>query len=348
MSIVPKTAIPAAASAPTVDGAEGAGRVHRAEALDVGRKWEPGGNTRNCDPQGVDCGSLGALGHATAARTPRSPAPVTTCTSSSTSGTTSRATRSRRTECVGHWQADSVEILIDPRGNSHARRNRDTATTFKLGVFPFTNDPAEQQRQRRQRPVLVARRRQPPGLLDRAAGRARSSDAPNAPGVQVATDARWVGSNDTSADHAYAGGGYTIEVKIPMAELPAAVDPDRMGLNITPYDNDDNTAEGGLDDAAAHRHEHAPGVVDVRQRAVRPVPLGPRDAAGLHPAGGPLDRRPPTRTCRARTSTARSRRRRSPSPRATACRSPVGCPPPRATGSPPRRPRSRPPRSSST
>ncbi len=71
------------------------------------------------------------------------------------------------------------------------------------------------------------------------------SDAPNAPGVEVATDATWVGSNDTAVDHAYAGGGYTIEVKIPMADLPAAVDPARMGLNITPYDNDDNTEGTG-------------------------------------------------------------------------------------------------------
>ena len=73
-------------------------------------------------------------------------------------------------ECVAHWLADSVEILIDPRGTA-SQTNMDTASTFKLGVFPFTNDPSEHERQRRQRPVLVARRRQPPGLLDRAAGR---------------------------------------------------------------------------------------------------------------------------------------------------------------------------------
>src|SRR4029079_3483264 len=40
-------------------------------------------------------------------------------------------------------------------------------------------------------------------------------------------------------------GGYNLEVKIPMADLPAAVDPDHIGLNITPYDNDDNTAGTG-------------------------------------------------------------------------------------------------------
>src|SRR4029079_3006444 len=40
-------------------------------------------------------------------------------------------------------------------------------------------------------------------------------------------------------------GGYNLEVKIPMADLPAAVDPDHIGLDITPYDNDDNTAGTG-------------------------------------------------------------------------------------------------------
>ena len=63
--------------------------------------------------------------------------------------------------------------------------------------------------------------------------------------MQVASTATWVGDNDTRTDHSYAGGGYDLEVKIPMADLPAAVDPDRMGLNITPYDNDDNTAGTG-------------------------------------------------------------------------------------------------------
>jgi hypothetical protein len=63
--------------------------------------------------------------------------------------------------------------------------------------------------------------------------------------VQVVSTATWVGTNDTTTNHAYAGGGYSLEVKIPMAVLPAAVDPNRMGLNITPYDNDDNTAGTG-------------------------------------------------------------------------------------------------------
>ncbi len=57
--------------------------------------------------------------------------------------------------------------------------------------------------------------------------------------------ATWVGSNSTTVDHSYgAAGGYNLEVKIPIADLPAAIDPNNMGLNITPYD-EDNTAAAG-------------------------------------------------------------------------------------------------------
>jgi hypothetical protein len=35
-----------------------------------------------------------------------------------------------------HWRTDSIEITIDPRGDS-----RDTSTTFKAGLFPLTDDP---------------------------------------------------------------------------------------------------------------------------------------------------------------------------------------------------------------
>ena len=43
LAIVPKTSIPAG-SAPTLDGAEGAGE-YTGESLDIGKKWEPGGAT---------------------------------------------------------------------------------------------------------------------------------------------------------------------------------------------------------------------------------------------------------------------------------------------------------------
>jgi hypothetical protein len=119
----------------------------------------------------------------------------------------------------------------------------DTASTFKLGVFPYTNDPTGSNGNGVNGPCWS---RDADNHQGYATGPLADTvvDAPNAPGVEVASSATWVGTNETTTDHAYAGGGYSLEVKIPLAVLPAAVDPDRMRLNITPYDNDDNAAEG--------------------------------------------------------------------------------------------------------
>ncbi len=233
MSIVPTTEIEEETAAPDVDGSEGSGE-YTGEELDIGRKWEPGGSTRNCDPQGVDCGA-GSI-----AKVSRFGDDLYFLVQVQDDF---QSYAVKPAECVGHWQADSVELLIDPRGNA-SEQNRDTASTFKLGVFPYTNDPSGSNGNGPNGPCWSRDADNHQGystgpLADTV------SDAPNAPGVEVATDATWVGSNDTSVDHSYAGGGYTIEVKIPMADLPAAVDPDRIGLNITPYDNDDNTAGTG-------------------------------------------------------------------------------------------------------
>ncbi|HET6551888.1 MAG TPA: PIG-L family deacetylase, partial [Solirubrobacter sp.] len=241
LAIVPKTTIPAAATAPTLDGQEGAGE-YTGEALEVGRKWEPGGSRRNCDPVGVDCGSSGAPGTA--------------------DSTYAKVTRSgedlyffihvkddfqsyavKPAECVAHWLADSVEILIDPRGNA-AEVLKDTANTFKLGVFPYTDDPANFNGNGVNGPCWERDADNHQGFSTGPLA-ATVDDAPNAPGVQVVSTAHWVGTNDTTTPHAYEGGGYNLEVKIPLADLPAAVDPDHMGLNITPYDNDDNTEGTG-------------------------------------------------------------------------------------------------------
>jgi Ca2+-binding RTX toxin-like protein/LmbE family N-acetylglucosaminyl deacetylase len=235
MAIVPRTEIPAGA-APAVDGAEGAGE-YTGEALDVGRKWEPGGSFRNCSPLGVDCGSSSAPGTA--------------------DSTYAKVTRSgddlyffvhvrddyqsyavKPSECVGHWLADSVELLIDPRGNA-TETNMDTASTFKLGIFPFTDDPSGSNGNGVNGPCWSRDADNHQGY----------STGPmslgNAPGVEVASTATWAGDNSTATDHSYDGGGYELEVKVPMSVLPAAVDPERMALNITPYDNDDTSGGGG-------------------------------------------------------------------------------------------------------
>jgi hypothetical protein len=241
LGIVPKTTIPAAGSAPTLDGNEGAGE-YTGEALDIGRKWEPGGATRDCSPPGVDCGSSGAPG------TPTS--------------TYAKVTRFgddlyffihvrddfqsyaiKPSECVAHWLADSVEILIDPRGNA-SQVLKDTANTFKLGIFPFTNDPANFNGNGVNGPCWERDADNHQGFATGPLA-ATVDGAPNAPGVQVVSTATWVGSDSTTVDHSYgAAGGYNLEVKIPLGVLPAAADPANMGFNITPYD-EDNTAAAG-------------------------------------------------------------------------------------------------------
>jgi hypothetical protein len=250
MSIVPTTTIPHAANAPAVDGNQDA--AYSGEALDIGRKWEPGGSTRNCVPQGVDCGSSAASGQeeSTYARVVHSGDALYFFIHVRDDFQSYAVTPE---ECVGHWLADSVEILIDPRGDSSEYKPAphrteksvmDTATTFKLGVFPFTNDPQNRNGNGANGPCWERDADNHQGFATGPLA-ATVDGAPNAPGVQVASTARWVGSNDTNgSDHGYSGGGYNLEVKIPMADLPAAVDPDHMGLNITPYD-EDNTTESG-------------------------------------------------------------------------------------------------------
>jgi hypothetical protein len=144
---------------------------------------------------------------------------------------------------VAHWLADSVEILIDPRGNG-SQQLLDTAAAFKLGVFPFTNDPSNSNGNGVNGPCWERDADNHQGFATGPLA-ATVDGAPNAPGVQVASSASWVGSNETTVDHGYgAAGGYNLEVKIPLADLPAAVDPDHLGLNVTPYD-EDNTAAAG-------------------------------------------------------------------------------------------------------
>jgi hypothetical protein len=228
ISLVPTTAIPEAAAAPQVDGSEGAGE-YGGPALDVGKRWEG----TQCAPPGVDCGA----------------------------GTYAKVTwyaddlyflvhvrddfqsyAVKPAECVAHWLADSVEILIDPRGTA-SQTNMDTASTFKLGVFPFTNDPTGSNGNRVNGPCWSRDADNHQGYSTGPLA-ATVDDAPNAPGVEVASSATWVGTNETTTDHSYAGGGYFLEVKVPMGVLPAAIDPQRIGLNVTPYDNDDNSAPG--------------------------------------------------------------------------------------------------------
>ena len=117
------------------------------------------------------------------------------------------------------------------------RSSRDTADTFKLGVFPFSNDPNNTNGNGANGPCWS---RDADNHQGYSTGPLKDNvhNAPNAPGVEVKSTAQWVGSNDSSVNHNYTGGGYSLEVKIPIDDLPADLNPNDFGLNITPYDND--------------------------------------------------------------------------------------------------------------
>ena len=252
LSLVPATTMPQAPAAPTLDGQESPGE-YPGPALDISRLWQGS----PCSPAGVDCGTSGAVGD-----------PTSTYAKVAWNNDNlyffihvrddyqSYAVTPQ--QCVAHWLADSVEILIDPRGNS-SQTLMDTATTFKLGIFPFTNDPTNSNGNGVNGPCWERDADNHQGYATGPLA-ATVAGAPNAPGVQVVSTATWVGSNETTTDHTYTGGGYNLEVKIPMADLPSAVGPTdtpptgnaatnvvnplHMGLNITPYD-EDNTAAAG-------------------------------------------------------------------------------------------------------
>ncbi|MFU8874257.1 PIG-L family deacetylase [Micromonospora sp. SL4-19] len=235
LSIVPATTIPAVTAAPVVDGVA-TGEEYPGPRLDIGRIWQ---GASGCTGT-ADCGVSGTSDpDSSYAKVSRSDDALYFFIHVRDDYQSYAVTPA---ECVGHWQADSVEILLDPRGTA-SQNLKDTANTFKLGVFPFTNDPQNSNGNGANGPCWSRDADNHQGYsTGPLAGTV--SDAPNAPGVQVASTARWVGSNSTTVDHAYHGGGYDLEVKIPLADLPAAVDPAHLGLNITPYDNDNTAAAG--------------------------------------------------------------------------------------------------------
>lgn len=253
MSVLPVTTIPVSATAPVLDGQEDAS-VYTGPALDLSRKWSGSA----CSPAGIDCGTSGNPGDSTStyARLAENGDNLYAFVHVRDDFQSYAVTPA---ECAAHWLADSVELMIDPRGSS-SRNNADTATTFKLGIFPFTNDPSNSNGDGVNGPCWE---RDGDNHQGYSTGPLAASvvGAPNAPGVQVVSTATWVGSNETTVDHGYgAAGGYDVEVKIPLADLPSAVgptenaptgdaatntsDPQHLGLNIAVYD-EDNTAAAG-------------------------------------------------------------------------------------------------------
>ncbi len=229
--VTPSTVIPAATAAPTLDGVADDGY---GPELDIGRKWEG----RDCDPNGIDCGAGSTMRLAWHGEDLFVIAEVV----DDKAGAAAPPER-----CTGHWLVDSVEVLLDPLGGSP-----DTSTTYKSGIMPFTDDPTNVAGNGINGPCWSRDADNHQGF---SSGPLASTikDAPNAPGQQVAV------SGARNADGSYVDGGYTIETRIALADLPAAVrtgvaptgdpatndvDPDYLGLNVTPYDSDVQTYIG--------------------------------------------------------------------------------------------------------
>ncbi|WP_242907361.1 sugar-binding protein [Actinomadura terrae] len=189
LELVPTTVLPKATGTPAVDGKETAGEYPGSE-LNLSRVWE-GEACASAD----DCSATGKVTWTDDALY------LLVKVRDDKQGTVLGAD-----DCKRHWRSDSVEIAIDPRGDSE-----NTSTTFKTGIFPRMSDGKP--------------------CFERDAD-AHQGGPETAPGMQVAS---------TVADPY---DGYVIETKIPFKALPTAVDPARMGLNIFVYDSDTQDKTG--------------------------------------------------------------------------------------------------------
>lgn len=271
MYLVPSVVIPQLAAAPVIDGAaddlEGA-------AVPVGQKWEGD----DCAPDGTDCGTGGQ------ARLGWHDDALYAHVRVIDDVASAAATPDR---CFGHWLVDSVEFLVDPRGDSS-----DTSTTFKLGVFPVTNDPGGSNGNGIDGPCWSRDADNHQGFSTGPLA-ANVEQGPNAPGVEVAAKAV------RNSDGTWADGVWDVELKVPMSVLPAAAgatgkaptgdaatnetNAAHVGLNVTPYDSDTQDFIGqtrtawsafGSQQSEPYRWGHAylDGYAPPSDRATEPKP----------------------------------------------------------------------------
>jgi hypothetical protein len=109
-----------------------------------------------------------------------------------------------------HWRTDSVEVTIDPSGQS-----QNTSTTFKSGIFPCTTESFE-------------------ARAERDADANQGVIEETAPGMEVASQP--------------IQSGYTLEIKIPWADMPSQPEPgSKIGFNVLIYDGDQADARPGAE-----------------------------------------------------------------------------------------------------
>ncbi|MGW2315054.1 sugar-binding protein [Actinomadura luteofluorescens] len=190
LELVPSAELPKASTAPAVDGKESPGEYPGPE-LNLSRRWE-GSACESAD----DCSATGKVTWTDKALH------VLVKVRDDKQGTVLGAD-----DCKRHWRTDSVEIGVDPRGDSE-----NTSTTFKTGIFPKMSDG---------KPCFE-----------------RDADARQGPGEETAPGMRVASTVADPYD------GYVIEAEIPFTALPTAVDPRRMGLNVFVYDSDTQDKTG--------------------------------------------------------------------------------------------------------
>lgn len=251
LELVPRTAIPHAPSAPVLDGVRSPGE-YTGSLLDLSRLWEG-----DACSSPADCsGNAKVAWYGDALYFSVHVNDVTRSAAVTPSG------------CIAHWRVDSVEITLDPRGDSE-----NTGTTFKTGIMPWTNDPANGDGP----------------CWERDADNLQGPGAMTAPGMRVA-------ARVSSAPYS----GYDLEVKIPLRDIGAAIgptdpktvtDPDHLGLDILIYDSDQQNFNGNTrlawspfggvqGDPYRWGHAHLASYVPPAGRpTVMPAPVVPDTAA---------------------------------------------------------------------
>lgn len=225
LNVVPTTVIPKLAKAPALNGDASA---YGSTPISVATRWEGEECSSEADCGGTSQAWLGWYDDALYALVD------VVDEQASAAATPDR--------CFGHWLVDSVEFLLDPLAPSN-----DTSTTFKLGVFPFTDDPDGRNGNGANGPCWSRDADHHQGFSTGPLAETIEGGL-NAPGVEVKAFA----PRDDSG--AYTDGHYKLEVKLPLANLPAAigptstaptgdqasnaVNPTYLGFNITPYDSD--------------------------------------------------------------------------------------------------------------
>ena len=194
LNLVPVGQIAKANAAPNIDGVESAGE-YPGTAIDLSRVWEGEAPESKADASG----STKVTWYDDAIY-------FVIHVKDDVLGTILTPDDAKR-----HWRTDSVEIAIDPRGDSE-----NTSTTFKVGMFPVTDDAKHGN----------------PAAAYRDADQKQGPIAATAPGMVV----------KSKVSEPYSG--YTIEAKIPFADLPGPIDPQRMGLNMFIYDSDTKDKTG--------------------------------------------------------------------------------------------------------